>query len=207
MSNFIGNIVYAVIGLFFLPVAIPVYILVRLAGVLERTVKRVRKTLKDHLPEVTPGPQPLLQSNASLHLSTTRGRRTPNDGAKRAPPKSEVRADEAVRTSAPEIVDATLANATEDQGSTPPQGQTGRSGGKGQTPYQRLIREMNLGPSLEGEELRRVQAELEQLRKTEPEFYKALLKAKAALEEVAEAMYPSEEEHRRLLANERPEGT
>jgi len=59
VSNFIGNIVYAIIGLFALPVAIPVYILVRLAGVLERTAKLSRKTLKGYTLELTPGRQRL----------------------------------------------------------------------------------------------------------------------------------------------------
>ena len=78
------------------------------------------------------------------------------------------------------------------------------SNASGQTPFQRLIREMNLRPPLEGEELRRVQEELEQMKRDRPELYRALVESKARLEKLAEAMYPSEEEHRRLLATEHP---
>lgn len=63
---------------------------------------------------------------------------------------------------------------------------------------------MNLRPPLEGEELRRVQEELEQMKRDRPDLYRALVESKARLEKLAEAMYPSEEEHRRLLATEHP---
>lgn len=77
-----------------------------------------------------------------------------------------------------------------------------------ETPYRRLLRELGLRRKpLSGSERRRVLKELEQIKVQEPEFYNALLRAKAELEQVAQAMYPPAEEHRRLLANESPEGS
>lgn len=57
MSNFFGTIAYLIVGLFALPVALPVYVLVRFAAVLERLAKGAPKTLRDHAHEVTPGCQ------------------------------------------------------------------------------------------------------------------------------------------------------
>jgi len=76
------------------------------------------------------------------------------------------------------------------------------------SPYERLSKESGLRRTpLQGRELRRVRQELEQIKRDRPELYAMIIKARKELDEIAAAMYPPEEEHRRLLDKSNPNGS
>ena len=76
---------------------------------------------------------------------------------------------------------------------------------KEQTPLQKLSNGLGLRRTpLRGKELRQVLRELEQMRRERPADYQYLLESHKRMVELAEAMHPRQEEHRRLVATEHP---
>ena len=74
------------------------------------------------------------------------------------------------------------------------------------TPLQKLLKPLQTvllagRPVLSARQYRR---RMERLQREEPEYYRALIEAKARLEKVAQAMYPPEEERKRLVELENP---
>lgn len=72
------------------------------------------------------------------------------------------------------------------------------------TPLQKLLHNLHVGLRVSERSARQQRQELERLQREEPEFYAALIAARARLKTVAEAMYPPEEEHKRLLELKEP---
>ena len=73
-----------------------------------------------------------------------------------------------------------------------------------ETPFQRMIRASGMLPPMTEERMRETQEELERIKVERPDFYQALVESKERLTKVAEAMYPSPEEYKRLLELDDP---
>lgn len=59
-------------------------------------------------------------------------------------------------------------------------------------------------PPMTEERMRETHEELERIKVERPDFYQALVESKERLTKVAEAMYPSPEEYKRLLELDDP---
>lgn len=73
-----------------------------------------------------------------------------------------------------------------------------------ETPFQRMIRASGMLPPMTEERMRETHEELERIKVERPDFYQALVESKERLTKVAEAMYPSPEEYKRLLELDDP---
>ena len=80
-------------------------------------------------------------------------------------------------------------------------------GRKKKTPLQKLLLESGLlpkkGPT--PQQLAEWHRQLEWVKVHRPDFYQALVEHKKRMKELAEAMYPPEEEHKRLLELKEPQ--